>query len=43
VNHVIVRSNGVVLGRDGEPIDGSIQNDPENAHIPLTGERDKEG
>jgi hypothetical protein len=36
VNHVIVRSNGVVLGRDGEPIDGSIQNDPENAHIPLT-------
>jgi hypothetical protein len=35
-DHVIVRSGGNVLGRDGEPISGSIQEDAENAHIPLS-------
>jgi filamentous hemagglutinin len=42
VDHVIVRSNGKVLGRDGKPIggDGSIQGDPENAHIPLSEYKD---
>ena len=35
VDHVIVRSNGKVIGRDGHPISGSIKNDPQNAHIPL--------
>ncbi|MDR5758468.1 RHS repeat-associated core domain-containing protein, partial [Caballeronia sp. LZ035] len=36
VDHVIVRSNGRVIGRDGNPIAGSIKNDPVNAHIPLS-------
>ena len=35
VDHVIVRSDGVVLGRDGKPIRGSIEEDAVNAHIPL--------
>ena len=35
VDHVIVRSGGNVLGRDGAPISGSIASDPINAHIPL--------
>ncbi|WP_373700934.1 RHS repeat domain-containing protein, partial [Neisseria dentiae] len=35
VDHVIVRSNGKVIGRDGNPISGSIKDDPQNAHIPL--------
>ena len=34
VDHVIVRSGGKVLGRDGMPIEGSIKQDAENAHIP---------
>ncbi len=35
VDHVIVRSEGKVLGWDGNPISGSIKDDPINAHIPL--------
>ncbi|MEV4731932.1 putative T7SS-secreted protein [Saccharopolyspora sp. NPDC049426] len=36
VDHVIVRDQGKVIGRDGEPISGSVKQDPENAHIPLS-------
>ncbi|WP_216638537.1 hypothetical protein [Endozoicomonas arenosclerae] len=36
VDHVIVRSSGKVLGRDGLPIVGSIKNNGEHAHIPLS-------
>ena len=36
VDHVIVRRDGVVVGRDGNPISGSIKSDPVNAHIPLS-------
>jgi hypothetical protein len=36
VDHVIVRRDGVVIGRDGNPISGSIKSDPVNAHIPLS-------
>lgn len=36
VDHVIVRSGGKVIGRDGKPIDGSIKTNPEMAHIPLS-------
>lgn len=36
VDHVIVRSNGRVIGRDGKPIEGSIKDSPEQAHIPLS-------
>ncbi|MEM6386385.1 MAG: hypothetical protein AAF718_09140 [Pseudomonadota bacterium] len=35
VDHVIVRHNGEVLGRDGLPIQGAIADHPEMAHIPL--------
>jgi hypothetical protein len=35
VDHVIVRYQGTVRGLDGEPINGSIMQDPVNAHIPL--------
>jgi RHS repeat-associated protein len=35
VDHVIVRRNGNVIGRDGRPISGSIQDNAEMAHIPL--------
>lgn len=35
VDHVIVRRNGQVIGRDGNPIQGSIKKNAENAHIPL--------
>lgn len=34
-DHVIVRDNGKVIGRDGQPIRGAIEDDPVNAHIPL--------
>lgn len=34
-DHVIVRVNGQVIGRDGKPITGSIQDNAEMAHIPL--------
>jgi len=33
-DHVIVRSGGKVIGRDGNPINGSIEQDPVNAHVP---------
>jgi len=36
VDHVVIRSNGRVIGRNGKPINGSIKDDPNNAHIPLT-------
>ncbi|ASV88082.1 putative rHS repeat-associated core domain protein (plasmid) [Ochrobactrum quorumnocens] len=35
-DHVIVRSGGTVIGRDGKPISGSIQDNAEQAHIPLS-------
>jgi hypothetical protein len=35
VDHVIIRSGGVVIGRDGKPINGSINENAEKAHIPL--------
>ena len=34
-DHVIVNSRGNVIGLDGQPIDGSIDEDAVNAHIPL--------
>jgi hypothetical protein len=34
VDHVVVNSGGRVIGRNGQPINGSIKNDPVNAHIP---------
>jgi len=36
VDHAIVRKNGQVIGRDGKPIQGSIKNNGEQAHIPLS-------
>ncbi|MEN3540967.1 DNRLRE domain-containing protein [Microbispora sp. ZYX-F-249] len=36
VDHVIVRHNGRVIGRDGKPITGSIKDDFDNAHIPYS-------
>ncbi|MEP3296565.1 MAG: hypothetical protein ABJO27_08815 [Pseudoruegeria sp.] len=36
VDHVIVRSGGQVIGRDGRPISGSIRDNATNAHIPLS-------
>jgi len=35
VDHVIVRRKGQVIGRDGNPIQGSIRQNAEQAHIPL--------
>ncbi len=35
VDHVVVRKDGKVIGRDGQPIQGSIKNNAINAHIPL--------
>ncbi|MDM8549433.1 hypothetical protein QUF72_05110 [Desulfobacterales bacterium HSG2] len=35
VDHVVVRYRGHVIGRGGNPISGSIRNDPVNAHIPI--------
>ncbi|MBU2714242.1 hypothetical protein, partial [Zooshikella harenae] len=35
VDHVIVRRNGQVIGRDGKQIQGSIKDNAEQAHIPL--------
>ena len=35
-DHVVVRRDGKVIGRDGKPIQGSIENNAENAHIPLS-------
>jgi len=36
VDHVIVRYNGKVMGRDGRPIEGAIKENAEQAHIPLS-------
>jgi filamentous hemagglutinin len=36
VDHVVINYNGKVIGRDGEPIKGSIRNDADNAHISLS-------
>ena len=36
VDHVVVRSGGTVIGRDGSPIPGSIRSNPAEAHIPLS-------
>ncbi|WP_257153400.1 two-partner secretion domain-containing protein [Pseudomonas sp. ICMP 561] len=36
VDHVIVRSNGQVIGRDGKPVTGSIKENAEQVHIPLS-------
>jgi hypothetical protein len=36
VDHVIVRDGGRVIGSDGKPINGSIKNNPIDAHIPLS-------
>ena len=35
-DHVVVRHNGRVIGRHGSPIDGSIAENYEQAHIPLS-------
>jgi len=36
VDHVVVRKDGKVIGRNGKPIKGSIDEDFDNAHIPLS-------
>ncbi|WP_218571873.1 hypothetical protein [Pseudomonas sp. KBS0710] len=36
VDHVIVRYNGQVIGRDGKPVIGSIKDHAEQVHIPLS-------
>jgi RHS repeat-associated protein len=36
VDHVVVRYNGQVIGRNGQPISGSIAQNAEQAHIPLS-------
>ena len=36
VDHVVVRSNGRIIGRDGKPVQGSIKQNYNNAHIPLS-------
>lgn len=36
VDHVIVRNNGQVIGRNGSPIQGSIRDNAVQAHIPLS-------
>jgi hypothetical protein len=36
VDHVLVRRNGQVIGRDGNPISGSIKDNFDQAHIPLS-------
>jgi hypothetical protein len=35
-DHVVIRYGGKVIGRDGQPIDGSIKENYENSHIPLS-------
>lgn len=35
VDHVVVRREGQVIGRNGQPIEGSIRSNPTDAHIPL--------
>ncbi|GAA2127201.1 WXG100-like domain-containing protein [Actinomadura napierensis] len=36
VDHVVVRVGGKVIGRDGQPLEGSIKQNWEQAHIPLS-------
>jgi hypothetical protein len=36
VDHVVVRHNGQVIGRSGQPISGSIADNAGEAHIPLS-------
>lgn len=36
VDHVVDRRNGQVIGRDGNSIQGSIKQNAENAHVPLS-------
>jgi RHS repeat-associated protein len=36
VDHVVIRREGKVVGRDGRPIQGTIKDNAENAHIPLS-------
>jgi len=36
VDHVVVRAEGRVIGRNGKPISGSVKDDPVAAHIPLS-------
>jgi filamentous hemagglutinin len=36
VDHVVVNSNGKVLGRNGAPINGGIRENAIEAHIPLS-------
>ena len=35
VDHVVIRSGGIIRGRDGQPLKGRIDKDGENSHIPL--------
>lgn len=35
VDHVVVRDKGRVVGRDGQPIQGSIKDNASQAHVPL--------
>ena len=35
VDHVLIRKAGQVIGKNGQPIAGSIKNSPTEAHIPL--------
>ena len=36
VDHVVVRRNGQVIGRDGNPIRGTIKQNASQSHIPLS-------
>jgi hypothetical protein len=36
VDHVIVQNNGRIIGRSGDPIEGSIKSNAVEAHIPLS-------
>ncbi|WP_207938587.1 hypothetical protein [Actinomadura darangshiensis] len=36
VDHVVVRVNGKVVGRNGQPLEGSIKENWDQAHVPLS-------
>lgn len=36
MDHIIVRSNSQVIGKDGKPVIGSIKDHAEKVHIPLS-------
>ncbi|MEV3925496.1 hypothetical protein [Actinomadura coerulea] len=36
VDHVVVRVNGKVIGRNGQPLEGSIKENWDQAHVPLS-------